>query len=246
MAKKKSSKGQAKPKKRFAPKQSVKVKEIPMSFFQRLKDVLPEQKKETVRVKTFIVEKPVYVSAPERVLPPAQKYNLSPEDARHFDSRKSRYAKRRAMQEEAEAEGIEDSEEVAPVRKGKRQVEDEFSSVDDEPLPEGEEEMGEVDENGDPIDEEAGEESIDETGEEMPLPGAPTHTRSHAMFINVWWKKALFWAILLWLIILLLELAMQMMKLIEVDLTRQWWVVLAGLIVILMIYFKFFEGKINI
>jgi hypothetical protein len=66
------------------------------------------------------------------------------------------------------------------------------------------------------------------------------------MFLNVWWKKALLWAFLFWLGILALGLAMQAMKLIIVDLTRQWWILLAGLIVLMMIYFKFFEGKIRI
>ena len=54
MVKKKS-----KPKKRFAVKEIKAV--LPQGFFQRLKDIIPEQKKENVRVKTFIVEKPVYV-----------------------------------------------------------------------------------------------------------------------------------------------------------------------------------------
>ncbi|MFA6064297.1 MAG: hypothetical protein WCW44_03660 [archaeon] len=246
MAKKKS-----KPKKRFAAKPVTKVKEVPMGFFARMKDVIPQQKKETVRIKTFIVEKPVYVSAPEqRILPPAQKYQMDEEPQRKFDSRRSRYLKRKQMEADLDENSIDDTEDPVPLQKGKKQVEENFDSNEEAPLEEGEaNEEGAVDEFGEPLDDETGEtgeENIDESGEEEPMPQVSSHTRSRAMFVNVWWKKAIFWAVLLWLVILLIELGMQSMRLIEVDLTRQWWVVLGGLVVVLMIYFKFFEGKLKI
>jgi len=251
MAKKKSSKGQAKAKKRFAAKPVVKVKEVPMGFFARMKDVIPQQKKETVRIKTFIVEKPVYVSAPqERILPPAQKYQMDEEPIRKFDSRRSRYLKRKQIENDLDENSLDDSEQMITSKKGKKQTEENFDDINETPLEEGEvSEEGAVDEFGEPLDDElgeTGEETLEEGAEDVPLQQVGSHTRSRAMFVNVWWKKAIFWAVLLWLMILLIEIGMQAMKLIEVDLTRQWWVVLAGLIVILMIYFKFFEGKLKI
>jgi|GEM_PF-1009227 len=251
MAKKKPVKGQAKSKKRFAIKPKVKIKEVPMGFFARLKDVLPEQRKETVRVKTFIVEKPVYVSAPEqRILPPAQKYQMNEEDEERFDSRRSRYLKRKQMEADLDNDSLDDSEPVAPAKKGKKQIEENFDQTEEE-SPVGEEEQeGEVDEFGEPVDGElgeTGEDNLEEGAEGVPIQQANSHTRSRAMFLSVWWKKAIFWAILFWLVIMLIDFAMWILKLNQgVELSRQWWMVLAVLIVVLMIYFKFFEGKLKI
>ena len=220
-------------KRKFAAKKTVSL-EVPQGFFQRLKDVLPEQKKETVRVKTFIVEKPVYVSAPERrISAPREKYNLD-EDSPKIDSRKSRYLKRKE----------ERDEEVSPEDMDDKEL-DEQDSKD---YAEGEypqEELGELDETSEEglTDEENNmvdtEEEIETTKQ-----SAKGHTRSNAMFQNIWWKKALFWAILVWLLILAVSMAMQAAKLVQVDLTRQWWILLGGIIVVSMIYFKFFDKKI--
>lgn len=215
-------------KRKFAAKKAPVVIEDKKGFFARFKDIIPE-KKETVRVKTFIVEKPVYVSAPqERVYHPPQKYVMDEADQRRFDSRQSRYSKRNQRNQEIEAsqkdeldEGQMSEEESADFANEEAQVGDDFDEN-------GEQEV--TDEEG----------TIDE-GEELPT---STHIRSRGMVKNIWWRKALFWAILVWLIILAISMAMQALKLIEVDLTRQWWMLLAGIIVIALVYFKFFEGKI--
>jgi len=208
-----------KKKKQVKKKFAVSRREPEKGFFSRFKDVLPEQKKETVRVKTFIVEKPVYVSHPlSRMVPPPQKYNLDAEPVEVMDSRKSRYAKKRREEEilPDEEAGLSDEQS------------DDYSAEDES------------------FDESAEGEIPEESDSNVDQSLSQTHARSRGMFNNIWWKKALFWAILVWLLILALEMAMQAMKLVEVDLTRQWWILLAGLIVISMVYFKFFSGKIKI
>jgi hypothetical protein len=232
-------------KRKFASKQVVYPKEVPMGFFSRFKDVIPpQQKKETVRVKTFIVEKPVYVQAPaERMLPPSQKYGLTNEDYERYDARKSRYAKKREEIDDAEFDSNE-REKLAARKKRPVQEEELDSEVDDGAAEvdyaEGDDQFEENPADA-PMDDEDGVEN------EMPVEQpAQKHVRSRGMFLNSWWKKALLWAFVIWLGILLIELGMHAIKLIQVDLTRQWWVLLGGLIFISMIYFKFFEGKIKL
>jgi len=216
-------------KKRFAVKKKVFPKELEKGFFERLKDILPEQKRESVRVKTFIVEKPVYMQAPPtRITAPRQKYNLDDDYEQlenKMDSRKSRYAKKKVLVEETD----EPLEELAD---GEESISEAGALADEDAPLDGEEAL---DENGEPLMD-----GMEEGSTALPK----THVRSKGMFNNVWWKKALFWAILAWLLILAVEMGMQAMKLIQVDLSRQWWILLAGIIVLSMIYFKFFEGKI--
>jgi hypothetical protein len=233
-------------KRKFASRQVVYPKEVPMGFFSRFKDVIPpQQKKETVRVKTFIVEKPVYVPAPrERMMPPAQKYGLTDEDYERYDARKSRYAKRK--DEIDDSQNFDSNESERLVQKKRRVVQEE--ELDSEAQEGGQE----VDyaEGDDQFEENPEDQTVDDeeaTQEEMPVEQtSQKHVRSRGMFLNSWWKKALLWAFVIWLGILLIELGMHAMKLIQVDLTRQWWVLLGGLIFISMIYFKFFEGKIKL
>ncbi len=240
MAKKK-----VKSKRKFAKKEPIYPKEVPQGFFSRFKDVIPpQQKKETVRVKTFIVEKPVYVQAPpQRIIPPAQKYGLTQEDYERYDARQSRYTKKREEIDDEEFD-VSESEKLSPKRKRmtrKEEIDEEIGEgAEDVDYAEGDDQFDE-NQSGE-LDEES-----ETSGEEMPIQ-APVqkHLRSRGMFLNSWWKKALLWAVVIWLGILLIELGMHTMKLIQVDLTRQWWVLLGGLIFISMIYFKFFEGKIKL
>ncbi|MFA5931623.1 MAG: DUF308 domain-containing protein [archaeon] len=225
MAKKKSKPA----KRKFAAKKAPVLIEDTKGFFERFKDIIPQQKKETVRVKTFIVEKPVYVSAPqERVYHPPQKYVMDEADQKRFDSRQSRYSKRNQKKQD----------EVPQEEMDEPQIGEEGSEEFANEAPVGDD----FDENGEQeVTDEEG--AVQEEGESAELP-ASTHVRSRGMVKNIWWRKALFWAILVWLIILAISMGMQAIKLIEVDLTRQWWMLLAGLIVIMLVYFKFFEGKI--
>jgi hypothetical protein len=227
MAKKKSAKSKSRAK-RFVAKKQVSPEE---GFFARLRDVLPPpQKKETVRVKTFIVEKPVYVSSREKLVPPPQKYGFmgEPEPVEKLDSRKSRYSKRRQIQEDLQEEQND--------LEGEEQTGDELDDgASGEDLG-ADEEMGE------------GEEMTEEGMDEETPPDAPqaSRVRSGAMFNGVWWKKALFWAILLWLLILGIESVMHALKLVDLNLTRQWWVLLALIIVLMLVYEKFFSNKIKL
>ena len=229
------------------------------------KSVKKSTTKETVRVKTFIVEKPVYIQAPPQRITQREE----PEEEVTFDSRRSRYLKKREqrellkkrMPEEDEFGEGEYADEGMPqekAKKGKKELEeddlpaeDDLAAGDDLPaeddLPEdGADDLGEegLGEEELPAGEEG--EMLEEGYAEGQAGGAKTHVRSHGMFTNLWWKKAIIWAVFAWLIILGIGLAMQAMKLSEVDLTRQWWILLGILIVISMIYQKLFAGKIKI
>jgi len=219
-------------KKKFAAKKtgSVSKPKVNESFFQRMKDVIKSEmpKQERVRVKTFIVEKPVIIHDK------AQRYD--PDDS-VYDSRKSRYSRNSL------ATGL------GLVKQKKKVEEEEFSEdgTPDEIDDTNSEEFSESDntDDSDLSDEEPieGEDVLDEEPIEEQT---PTHTRSRGMFNNIWWKKALFWSILVWLFILAISMAMQAMKLIMVDLTRQWWVLLGIIILVEFVYFRFLDGKFSL
>lgn len=227
MVKKKQKKIQQR-RAKFAVKGTTKrIADFEKGFFERFKDILPDQKKETVRVKTYIVEKPVFISPPtERVRAQSEKYDLEEGLEDRIDSRKSRYSKKKQIIKDPLEKELNEDEALEP----EQEVEEDL--VDD---------GSELDEGEEPIDENVEYAQGEEAVEAMPRPG--THIRSRAMSNNVWWKKALFWAILVWLFILGVSMGMQALKLIQVDLTRQWWILLAGIIVIALIYFKFLDGK---
>jgi len=231
MSKKKSV--SAKKKKRFAAEKKLSTKEL--GFFQRLKDVLPEQRpaaKETVRVKTYIVEKPVYINASERgrVAPPSQKYGF--DDKKIFDSRKSRYAKRRAAKE-------------MPVEETGEEFNDEGLTEQDEMT------AGEIGDAGEEQFEEGaegealeGEGEFDDGAEEGGVvSGADNPHRSRVMFNGVWWKRALFWGLLAWLLILGAEVVLHALNLVDLNLNRQWWVLLGIIVFVSLIYHAFFVDK---
>jgi hypothetical protein len=241
MAIKKKGKG------RFASKKTVVKKTVvnrivnkPLAnegFFQRMKEIIKSEmpQPEKVRVKTFIVEKPVIIHD--------RTQRADSDDV--FESKNSRYSrnsiatgmglvkKKKPVEDEFD-ENASDADEQFPDDSS----EDDLSAGSEEDLA-GEE--GSDDSLGDDADLVEGEGA----GSEVPL-DQPTHTRSRGMFNNIWWKKALFWSILVWLLILAVTMAMQALKLLVVDLSRQWWMLLGIIIVIAMVYFKFFDGKINI
>ncbi len=232
-------------KKRFAVKKSVPVSRSNDNegFFQRMKEIIKSEmpKPEKVRVKTFIVEKPVIIHDK------AQKYNSDEDDV--YDSKKSRYSHGSISNEmnlirQKKKTVKEDDFDQEPAQ------EDEFAEGEssEELDAQGEENLGEQEIGDDSeLSEEAPIEGEDDLGEDVPAEAATlTHTRSRGMFNNIWWKKALFWAILTWLFILAISMAMFAMKLITVNFERQWWVLLAIIILVEMIYFKFFEGKLKI
>ncbi|MFA5360909.1 MAG: hypothetical protein WC290_00500 [archaeon] len=194
-------------------------------FFQRMKEVIKSEmpQLEKVRVKTFIVEKPVIIHD--------RGQRIDSDNRKVFDSKKSRYDK------------VSIATGLGLVKEKKRLVEEE---VDEESEFAGEtsssDELGEEYSQSEDDFQEEGE--SDQLGEDYSVEdSSKKHVRSRGMFNNIWWKKALFWSILFWLLVLAVSMAMQAMKLIVVDLTRQWWVLLGIIILIGMVYFKFIDGK---
>jgi hypothetical protein len=194
-------------------------------FFQRMKEVIKSEmpQLEKVRVKTFIVEKPVIIHD--------RGQRIDSDNRKVFDSKKSRYDK------------VSIATGLGLVKEKKRLVEEEF---DEESEFAGEtsssDELGEEYSQSEDDFQEEGE--SDQLGEDYSVEdSSKKHVRSRGMFNNIWWKKALFWSILFWLLVLAVSMAMQAMKLIVVDLTRQWWVLLGIIILIGMVYFKFIDGK---
>lgn len=226
-----------KAKKKFAAKKVVLKTPSNEGFFQRMKEIIKSEmpRPENVRVKTFIVEKPVIIHDK------AQNYDS---DGSTYDAKKSRYSrnsiatgmglvKKKKIVEDDEFDSGSSEEQLIDDTNSEEEVE---AGASDEFEEEGSGEDLDLIDNG----------SVESDGEEIPIGAAPSaHPRSRGMFNNVWWKKALFWSILIWLFILAISMAMQAMKLIIVDLTRQWWVLLGLIIVIEMVYFKFFDGKLN-
>jgi len=233
MAKKKSAK---KSQKNRVVRERVIIKErVPKGFFERFKEVLNTPQERT-RVKTVIVEKPIIIQEKP------QRFSVSgSDDFEKFDSKNSRYGRKSI----ATGLGLAKKREEEEFEE-KTKTDEEFSEEGDavgseDELPFGEEEFAEGSAGEDiPLD---GEEGVDDLATDSSAPLQQSHYRSKAMFVNVWWKKAVLWAVLSWIIILAIELGMQALKLITVDLTRQWWGVLVILIVLYMVYFKFFEPK---
>ncbi len=245
-------KKKSKPKKKVVSKSQKPVfeetpKGFDKGFFSRHKDVLPSEQKERTRVKTFIVEKPIIIHEKP------QHFTIRGSDeprglARIFNSKKSRYAKKKLPSEyekvpseddsdlnEADADSVDLGEEVPEGEEGL--TEEEAAAGEEEPI-DGE---SEAELNG---EEDLGDEPSGELTDEEFV--KKKHARSRGMFINVWWKKAIMWAVLIWVIVLGFELLLQAGNFVQVDLTRQWWFLLGGLIVICMIYFRFIDGKLSI
>ena len=210
------------------------------------------QRKETVRVKTFIVEKPVIIQEPVQTISSRRRYAEEADEypAQIFDSEKSPFLKRKAQRERARrgeenhedllGEGGEYDDQGLPEEKA---AEEEMAAGEEEAPAEGEESLEEGAEA-----EMAGEESdADYAQAAAEGPGVPLkHARSRGLFMNVWWKKALLWAVLIWLLILGIELGMQALGLVIVDLSRDWWMLLGIVMALSLVYQKFFSGKIKI
>jgi hypothetical protein len=191
--------------------------------------VAPKEKE--VRVKTFIVEKPVYVPLGRKV----SQSEYDEEADVKYDSRRSRYAKRKT---DLDNDSLDDKSE---------HPEDEY--VDDEKAVD-EKELAEEGEEG--FEEEAseGEEFSDDSAAE-PLTDAEMqnvqkHVRSRGLFLNSWWKKALLWGFVEWIIVLAFVVVLQFMKLADLDPNRNWWIFLAILLSLNLIYQKFLAGKVSI
>ena len=206
--KKKSSKSSAKKTvKKSTPKRKPRTKSSRPKVKTRVK--------ETVRVKTFIVEKPVYVEAPAGRRESTARAR-HPDSFQVFDSSDSRYAK----------EDSKENDYSEPTVSGKESEEgfDDFledGSEFDEPLPE---DGGGVPQEGDLSE--------------------GKHLRSRAMFSKIWWKRAFWQAAAIWLAIFIFAFFMDFVNLSEVELQRNWAFLFIGIFVLTLIYQKYLKGKL--
>jgi len=208
-------------------KPSLKKASPPVSHLGSIERFISPKEKE-VRVKTFIVEKPVYVPFEQK------SSNLRSSDVvgEKFDSRRSRYLKRRNAIDndsfEDKAENYDDS------------LADKGESFDDSV-----DDSKEFDSGGDVSGEEFSEDGEAQPLSEEEMQSVQKHVRSRGLFLSEWWKKALIWAFVEWIVILAFVVLLQFMKLVDLDPNRNWWIFLAILISLNLVYQKFFAGKIN-
>ncbi|MEI7961638.1 MAG: hypothetical protein WCI04_04860 [archaeon] len=208
------------------------VREKPMGFFQRTKDIIrQESPQKTVRVKTFIVEKPIIIhEKPQHI-------NISGDDGDEVtisEDRKKFKRKFRGVELEEAPEPVVDDADSDELG-----AEDDFANDSDI----SDDASGELGETGEDV---ADDELVGgEGGDDIESQVKRKHVRSRGMIINVWWKKAILWGFLAWILILLLELGMQSIGLVVVDLTRQWWILLAGILVISLFYCGVVESRVK-
>ncbi|MBT4870411.1 MAG: hypothetical protein HON47_02465 [Candidatus Diapherotrites archaeon] len=174
--------------------------------------------KEIVRVKTFIVEKPVYVEAPSR-------FQRLKEKIPSYSGNESRYSKQK-----------EEKYQEAPMQ------EDTFENENyDEPLDEAVEEP--LDESvGEPMEDPMAE-SFDETGEESQ--DVKSHIRSRGLFKNIWWKKGLLKGFFLWILIVIFVYILDLFGMAEVVDAKKWIFFLVLLLIFGMGYQKYISGKVD-
>ncbi|MCX6801191.1 MAG: hypothetical protein NTZ73_03305 [Candidatus Diapherotrites archaeon] len=201
----------------------------------------PAKSKETVRVKTFIVEKPVYIKSKGMIGddddPPGK-----------YDSKWSRYFRKR-MPPFARAPKGRGGENFAE--------EDDIGSDEAEGSPEGSTEEYPEDGAGEPGNNEMAEDEggvEDFAGEDIPEgdvedalnPPSSRHKRSHGLFQNKWWLKGILKGVAVWLIILILAYMMDFLKMVNVEGWKSWFGFLIFLIIVFLVYEKFLKGKANI
>jgi hypothetical protein len=187
--------------------------------------------KETVRVKTFIVEKPVYVETPLiRKEPPAK--SRHPDYFQVLDARKSRYAKGESVEEE-------------PLYSEKEQSLEEDSDYSEEDFNEFPQENNFDEDNSESIDEFG--ESVENTKQKEKIDLTESgHPRSRAIFSGTWWKRAFWQAVAIWIAIFIFAFFMDLINLSQVELQRNWVFLFVGIFLIMLVYQKFLKGKIII
>lgn len=198
-----------------------------LGMIERL--VRPKEKE--VRVKTFIVERPVYIQSDKKF--PARGYDSV------YDANESKY--NRLKKKNDEEDYVEEYEARQGGRnkslKNKEFVEDDSLEEVNEDYSDGEIPDDEFSEDQEPIDE-LPEEDI---GKE------PTgHFRSRGLFMNVWWKKALLLGAVWWIGIFVFTFLLQVLGLIIIDLSRDWLFLLIVIEVFSLVYQKYFSGKLKI
>ena len=176
--------------------------------------------KEVVRVKTFIVEKPVYVEAPSRFQRIKEKIPL-------YSGNDSRYSKQKEV--DFEEDNFED-EKYQEEPKQENSIENEnYDEPFDEPI-------------DDSMDEPMGG-SLDESMEESQ--NAKSHIRSRGLFKNVWWKKGLLKGFFVWVIVVIFVYVLDLFGMAEVVDAKRWVFFLVLLLILGMGYQKYISNKID-
>jgi len=213
------------------------------SFRSRRSSAPRPRSRETVRVKTFIVEKPVYVRAPREGLESVRRRiveDAEPEDDELYSAEESRYAKKRrgrllAKRKAQEEEALDAGEEF----------EEDGGAVLDEGA-------GEVPLEGDDLgelpEEELSEEELAEAEGGVGASGvgggsgARSHYRSHGLFHNVWWKKGILWGFLFWLLIVAFAYLLDLFKMVsEVTSKENWFFLLIIFIAASCVFHRFYN-----
>ncbi len=233
MVKKKKSKTPIKGVKRSFAKNKPTNLASHLGMIERL--VRPKEKE--VRVKTFIVERPVYISSDKKF--PARGYDNV------YDAKESKYnkAKREIEEDKFKEEEYGEREVDEENYRNKRRLQRSRGEVE-EPI---EEEYVEGEE-GEFSEEEYAEdqEPIDDLPEEDIQKEPAGHFRSRGLFTNVWWKKALLLGAVWWIGIFAFTFLLQVLGLIIIDLSRDWLFLLIVILVFSLVYQKFFSGKLKI
>ncbi|MFA5357727.1 MAG: hypothetical protein WC308_02285 [archaeon] len=191
----------------------------------------PSKSKETVRVKTFIVEKPVYV--PSKGLVERDFEEEERIAAKDYDSKWSSHFRKRMPEFAKAPRGEKDDVDEKDFNEEKKEdeVADDYSE----------------DESEDAGNEEFGNEKLSEVDVNAAMGSAPTgHARSRGLFNNSWWKKAILKGFAIWLAILVLAYIMDFLKMVNVEGMINWAGFLAFLIMVSLIYEKFLKGKVNV
>ncbi|HNV01219.1 MAG TPA: hypothetical protein PKK60_02210 [archaeon] len=234
MVKKKKSKSRIKGVKRSFAKNKPTNLASHLGMIERL--VRPKEKE--VRVKTFIVERPVYISSDKKF--PARGYDNV------YDAKESKYNKSRNEIDESkfkkdEYSDFEEKGAEEQTYRSKRRAQRNREEVE-EPIEEDYVEGEEFTEEEYSEDQEP----IDELPEEDIQKEPQGHFRSRGLFTNVWWKKALLWGAVWWIGIFVFTFLLQVLGLIIIDLSRDWLFLFIVIEVFSLVYQKFFSGKLKI
>ena len=188
--------------------------------------------KETVRVKTFIVEKPVYIETPSRF---ARMRRHLP----RYAGEESRYSKR--SEEDFEEDFDESVEKNKSSKKTKDYGKDDYSdSSIDEPI-DGEENF----DDGSELDESM-QEGNGDLGDGLEEPqSVGGHLRSRGLFENVWWKKGMLKGFFLWVVIVIFVYLLDVLGMAQVVDAKRWLFFLVLLLILGMGYQKYLSGKVS-
>jgi hypothetical protein len=267
--KKNSSKFSKRKLRQLAKKKSSKVVQRKSSSKNKSKD--------TIRVKTFIVEKPVYVPLNySGGKSPGSNFsrrisNILKKTIGAFPKKKKFFGNRNDSADENERSIYDEptEEELELENNSNANSEDEFDAGEIEKKDSFNKDVGENSADENEVDAlNSGGEAVDDLGADDDLAAddsmagdlqggdlqggeldsldadsdldsgvGKTHVRSRGLFVNVWWKKALLYSAILWVVFYLLAQVMKIANLVDFDLNRNWVFFLLGLIFVIGIYF---------